>query len=446
MKRILYFLPLAGLFLNSCKPNLEEVSPFAGNLDFSKYVAVGDYITAGYTNGGLNQESQKYAYPNIIAQQFATVGGPVTFAQPEFPGGSQMIVLDNINNGTPTFSNTEDMYTFLSSACTPPTAANTFPRYAGNSDALQNLGVPGLSVLQFLRPGLGNEANKGNAANFNPYFERMLPAGDNRTYMRLANKSQPTFFTCWFGMADVVNYAMSGASCGTLPTTAQFQSLMTSMIDSLSAKGTKPGVVANIPSFQYLGFARIKSLELQDKLQKQTNNSNLKIWVKVLKIYNSPANGYDTTPITDKDYITPAGLAALGKNGHGLSEADPLTEKEVLDQKEADFLESRISVSKPNYNAIIDTLLNGKTSKYRNKVVMTNMQQLYGTLANGVIYNGVKYDLKPVTGGFYSFDYFSPTSRGQAIIANKFIQTINERFATKIFEVNVNDYPSYKLP
>jgi len=74
------------------------------------------------------------------------------------------------------------------------------------------------------------------------------------------------------------------------------------------------------------------------------------------------------------------------------------------------------------------------------------MQELYGTLSKGINYNGVVYNLTPVTGGFYSYDFFSPTPRGQAIIANEIIQTINQSFDTRIFEVNVNSYPAFKLP
>jgi hypothetical protein len=334
------------------------------------------------------------------------------------------------------------MNAFLASACTPPPASTVFPRYNGETNSLQNLGLPGMSVLQLLRPGLGNSSNQGTPANYNPYFERMLPANDNRTYFRLFNKSNPTFFTCWLGMGDVVNYAMNGGSCGTLPTNAQIQALVTRMVDSLSAGGTKRGVIANIPSVQYLGFAKVKPLELQAKFQQQANDPNLKIWITSLLRAND--TNFEVIPVRTNDFITPAGLAALGKNGHGLSQGDPLTAKEVLDIHEVTVLEDRISIN--GFNKIINTLVTVESSKYYNKVVLADMQSLYGTLSNGVIYDGVKYDLKPVTGGFYSNDYFSPTARGQAIIANTFIQAINDKFGASIFKVNVNNYPALKLP
>lgn len=49
----------------------------AGTADFSKYVALGDSFAAGYSDGALFKAGQKNSYPNILAEQFALVGGGV---------------------------------------------------------------------------------------------------------------------------------------------------------------------------------------------------------------------------------------------------------------------------------------------------------------------------------------------------------------------------------
>lgn len=468
MKNFRYLL--AGLALSGlafgCKPNLETPTPNAANLNFTRYVAVGDYNTAGFMNGGLSRESQQTAYPAILAQQFGAASGQaVAFEQPYFSnGGSQMVDLSFNDAGVPVLSNTQGLVNFLLAGCNATQQAfpDQYSSSAAQTASLQNLGVPGLKIMQVRLAGLGNDANvnKPNGstapAAYNPYFDRMLPAGDDRTYLEIVRNSKPTFFTMWVGMADVINYAMSGASCGRLPSTTEFNTEAFNLLDSLSGAGKRNGVICNIPSVKYLGFPN--PLDVQRKYQQQRNDPNLKIWAKVLKIYNNPGSGYDTLAITSSDFITPTGLSRLGiseqvtVNGvnytlpHGLDRRNPLTESEVLDSKEADFLESRISVNKPSYNGILDTLANSKKSKFYGKVAMANMQQLYGTLQNGVNYNGVIFSLTPVTGGFYSYDYFSPTPRGQAIIANKIIQTINQNFGTRIFEVNVNSYPAFRHP
>ena len=45
---------IAGLLLlGACKPELNPAVPSKGNADFSKYISVGNSLTAGYADGGL---------------------------------------------------------------------------------------------------------------------------------------------------------------------------------------------------------------------------------------------------------------------------------------------------------------------------------------------------------------------------------------------------------
>src|SRR4051812_27168113 len=40
------------------------------SIDTTRYVAIGDSITAGYADGALYFEAQQFAYPNILSAQF----------------------------------------------------------------------------------------------------------------------------------------------------------------------------------------------------------------------------------------------------------------------------------------------------------------------------------------------------------------------------------------
>ena len=51
-----------------------EVTVSAGNADFSKYVALGNSITAGFSDNALFKAGQMNAYPKLMADQFALVG------------------------------------------------------------------------------------------------------------------------------------------------------------------------------------------------------------------------------------------------------------------------------------------------------------------------------------------------------------------------------------
>ena len=85
MKNIKYIAIMA-LGLVACEPELDnsvEDAGFysAGTADFSNFVSVGNSLTAGYADGTVYLEGQKYSYPNILADKFSHVGGGA-FTQP----------------------------------------------------------------------------------------------------------------------------------------------------------------------------------------------------------------------------------------------------------------------------------------------------------------------------------------------------------------------------
>src|SRR5690606_38890734 len=57
--------------------SVEEQQPqyTAGTADFSNFVALGNSLTAGFTDGDLFQAGQQNSLPNILASQFVEVGG-----------------------------------------------------------------------------------------------------------------------------------------------------------------------------------------------------------------------------------------------------------------------------------------------------------------------------------------------------------------------------------
>src|SRR5690606_15614397 len=232
MKRLKYIIP--GLALSvltfSCQPEIEEPATSAASLDLSKYVAFGDYTTAGFMNGGLTNQSQQFAYPNILAKQLEQTGGPANFVQPVLSGeGTPTMVLE-YQNGVPVISNGEEFVKLSLLNCTGLPSLNK--PYAGDLATLQNFGVPGLRLNNLNTPGLGNASNQNTPA-FNPYLERLLPAGSNQSYIEVAAAAKPTFFTSWFGMSDVISYVNSGGTCGTLTTEAEFVSTNTALLNAI---------------------------------------------------------------------------------------------------------------------------------------------------------------------------------------------------------------------
>src|SRR5690606_41829912 len=76
-KNIKLYVGLALLALaRSCKPEItKEFGPAnSSSVNFSKYIAAGNSLTAGCADGGLYLEVQQVAFPNLVAQQMKSHG------------------------------------------------------------------------------------------------------------------------------------------------------------------------------------------------------------------------------------------------------------------------------------------------------------------------------------------------------------------------------------
>ena len=96
MKKFKYLFFIAPFIFYSCYEDDFGVSPIidevnapvtadvtytSGTADFSKFVSVGNSLTAGYSDGALFIDGQTNSFSNILAQQFALAGGG-NFTQP----------------------------------------------------------------------------------------------------------------------------------------------------------------------------------------------------------------------------------------------------------------------------------------------------------------------------------------------------------------------------
>ncbi len=261
MKNLKYiFLASSLLFFTNCNdpedvdldPIIEEVLPelTAGTADFSNYVALGNSLTAGFTDGALFKASQENSLPNILSQKFALVGGG-TFVQPLTNDnfGGLAAGGDRIQSPRLVFGGAGPVG--LETVVGPVTVTTDI---ALNNPAgpFNNLGVPGAKSFHFLAPGYGNLGNVALGLA-NPFFVRMTGTTPNASVLEMALMQSPTFFSLWIGNNDVLGYATTGGD-GTNPITpvngapgVGFDGSYGALITTLTAGGAQ-GVVANIPN------------------------------------------------------------------------------------------------------------------------------------------------------------------------------------------------------
>ena len=167
----------------------------AGTANFSKYVAVGNSLTAGFSDGALFKEGQLGSWTNVLNEQFKLVGGG-EFKIPFMPDNN----IGGIVAGTTIIQNPRVFWN--GSGVSPagfPTSQLT-DRAAGSG--FNNMGVPGAKVFHLIAP---------NYASANPYFARFATSGTARV-IDDATAQNATFFSCWIGNNDVLSYATSGGT------------------------------------------------------------------------------------------------------------------------------------------------------------------------------------------------------------------------------------------
>lgn len=428
MKKLYIIGLIAACGFTACKPKLDPKVATSGALNFTRYLAVGNSLTAGYADGSLYKTGQMNSYPAMLAAQFDLVGGG-DFIQPLLPG----------ENGYP---NAKYVLAVKRGPC--DTASSLGPiLYPGALDSIgssasvalsspfNNTGIPGIRCIDYLIPGY---------AKFNPYAARMfsnLAARPIDEVMRL----NPTFFSVWVGANDVLAYATSGGEEGTtaISKVSDFQAAYDTIITKLTGKGAK-GVALNIPDITgipYFTTIPAKGLTLT---KRQANDLNV-AYNGTLVHFNEGANYFAIQDAAGVRQLKDGELVLLtlpldSVKCAGWGTVKPIPGKYVLTYTEID----KIRAATTDFNNII------RTTNVAHNVAVLDMYAYFKTIQSGVAYNGIFYTTSFITGSLFSLDGVHPTPRGYALIANQIIMKLNEYYEASIPMVDANKYPGIKFP
>jgi lysophospholipase L1-like esterase len=427
---------MAGVFLSSCDPEIDTPSSSAGQADFTKYVAVGNSLTAGYSDGGLYREGQLNSYPAILAEQFKQVGGG-EFTQPLFTeaqlNGSGYLRLTGFNeSGMPITQPVTDKL-----AVRGVGLDNKTPLYTEHLEAVQNLGVPGIRMADVTTAGYGFN----NPMGFNPYYERLLPnevtaTGALLPYVNKVQATSPTFFTMWLGNNDVLGYATSG---GIAPITEfdKFQTNLNAMVTALVGQNNAKGMIINIPDVTGIPFFTTKATA---NLMKMAASAGTKLYIT--------ASNNQVREATVNDYIlltstvgTPEQVPGAGTIPHGFSPLNPLKNNEVLDNVEV----TAVQAATAQFNQALAAAAQAKNLGLVDmNAFFKSIQMKEGVPQLSI--NAVAYSPAFITGNLFSLDGVHLTPRGYAIVANKIIRDINAKYSANIPTVDETRYRAVLLP
>ncbi len=232
-----------------------------GTADFTKYVAIGNSLTAGLMDGALYTNGQANAFPNILAQQFGIQGvGGGAFNQPDInaPNGFNVSLNDLSTPGIAPIG--RFALRINPAGIVPVTPGDPVTPYGGDITQLNNFGVPGARVIEAVVPGYGQ-------SNF--FFGRFA-SSPAASMIGDATAAQGTFFTVWLGGNDVLSWATSGGSApdgeqdpaaqatnsSTLTSISSFTEAYSGIINSLLSVPGAKGVAITIPPVTLLPFFR----------------------------------------------------------------------------------------------------------------------------------------------------------------------------------------------
>ena len=422
------------LFLLACtlqEPKITKTTLSSNEkLLFSRYMALGDNFISGYQNGALRVRDQKYSVPALIARQ----GETPNFQQPLIAnpgigpessvgfGGLELKYLDNPN--TPNTINPDPKIYAAPYADYPNFDMNMV--FVSEEVMLyplpySNLAVPGIITEDVL---IGT--TKLRSRSHSPMLDVILrnplpdPYGELSAFEQ-AKLFVPSLITCWVGTFDVLGFARLASSSETplpAPTSREdFSQHYAELMDSLKNTGAVL-VVGNVPDILDMPYFNLVPPVVIDTLLNAPylDNGNT---VALVGVQEGDKIVTQAKFKMKEGYGIPKGIL----NGNG----EPLPDNMVLDSDEISMIRTAIT----DYNEVIDSVCTARG------IPVVDMHTFFKQMQEGIQVAGTTITDDFISGGFYSLDGIHPSSLGNALIANEWIEVINSTFRLSIPAVNV---------
>ena len=359
-----------------------------GSANFTKYVALGDSLTAGFSSGSIVVTYQANSYPALLHRQ--ATGSASGFEQPtvSVPGLPGILRLVSLVPG-PVIT---------------PTPGQGQPTNLNLQRPYDNMAIPGARLHDLL-----TKTQSTSASDPTDLVLRHL----GFTQLQQGLSFPPTFVSLWIGNNDALAAATSGIVIDgvTLTTAEQFDAEFRIVAGAIASTGAKMAI-ANIPNVTSIPFVTTIS-----RFVTLPNGQ-----VVTLNGPNGPLQAGDFVLLTAGPDIA---------QGRGISPANPLADSEVLSAAEAAAIQDRVN----HYNATITAVANDRGAA----LVDTNAA-LRNLSTAGVHVGGVTYTSAFLTGGVFGYDGVHPTAFGYGYVANLFIDAINAKFGGDIPPVDLRPF------
>lgn len=380
---------LVGCASNSSAPSATQMQAAnAGN--FTTTYFLGDSLTAGFQSGSLIDNSQPNGWAPLVAKQAGFAIVLPLIASPGAPNQITLVHLAGPVLGTlPGVTSGRDNFSVQPTDVAVPGALvndvlNTYPLLNPTTGQQQ------LNQLVLGYPGFGYGIADSQA--------------------QLAVAAKPTTIFVWIGNNDALVADFAGTPAAMTPI-ATFTSQYQALIAYLQANTNAHLVIGNIPDVTAVAYLQPAAGVLA-QASAQTGAP-----VALL----SAALGITTGDLINQSGLNDIPLILGGKK------MGPLPDGDFLSVAEQATVKANVAA----FNGVI------AASATSAGATLVDINALFAqTTANGVTVNGITGNTS-FLGGVFSLDGIHPTNTGYAVIANKFIDTMNVAFKTTIPDVNL---------
>jgi len=484
LKILVLLLPFLALF--SCSYNFPE-EPESGEGDrlpdsFSEFYVLGDTYASGFMDGALYEGGQEFSYPNIFGKKLNEIYSAPVFQQAEiaskFGFNEEASSAEGSLKGKYRllYRNVLSIY-----PARDPVEGDELVDWNGSVSDLKDLSIPGLKSF---------EADSSEALAQNEYFSR-LNLGNTTPADLLVNR-QPGAVLLHLGYQDILNYALNGGSGNANPNPGMigendltpvsvFENAMNQLVNRLLNETGTDIFIANIfdplfsPYFQtifhaleiekysagYLGSVGSHYSDFNNTVFQHNDIENggappeLDRPIIVVDPMGYPQiSPRNRARVIVDEYLNEAILndgtvipkwrqlkeneLVLYKNEPDLNESSPLSgqvplsDEQALTEPEIDFIHQRLIA----FNNIIETLASGSE-----RVHLVDIRSVINAVnEDEYIFEGVRPSMEFDRYGIFSGDGYTLNPRGNAIIANELIKTINSIYNANLKLVDVNAY------
>ena len=359
--------------------------------NFSNTLFLGDSLTAGYQSGSLLDTQQVHGWAPVVAAQAGFNIVQPLIAYPGAPNVLQLVAVGPppvIATAPGTITGRDNFATQVTDLAVPGALLNDVM----NTVPLANP-APGQQQLNQLVlgfPGLG-------------YGQALSQSG-------FAVLAQPTTIFLWIGNNDALIADETGMP-SSMTSVANFTAQYTAMMTQLTTMTPAHLVIANIPDVTKVPYLT-PAVEVLAEVSAETGLPTAEL---------SQVLG-----IVPGDSVNPTGTAEIPLILGG-KQKGPIDDAGVLSAAEAALVQAQVTA----FNGVI-----AAQAKAANATLVDINALFAQVAASGLAIDGYT-GTAGFLGGFFALDGIHPTNTGYAVVANKFIDTMNASMNTKIPDVAV---------